>query len=45
MGALWLKKTDIKLNEDNFIIVNDRFQTNFKFIFAAEIHWNILSPL
>ena len=35
MGALWLKKTDIKLNDDSFIIVNNCFQTNFEFIFAA----------
>ena len=35
MGALWLKKTDINLTDDGFIIVNNCFQTNFNFIFAS----------
>ncbi len=35
MAPKWIEKSDIKLNEDNFIVVNDAFQTNHKFIFAA----------
>ncbi len=35
MAPKWIEKSDIKLNEESFIIVNDAFQTNHKFIFAA----------
>ena len=35
MAPKWIEKSDIKLNKDNFIVVNDAFQTNHKFIFAA----------
>ena len=35
MAPNWLKSSDIKLNENGFIIVNSAFQTNREFIFAA----------
>ena len=35
MPPEWIKKSDIILNPDNFIIVNDKFQTNYNYIFAA----------
>ncbi len=35
MAPKWIEKSDLKLNEDSFIVVNDAFQTNHKFIFAA----------
>ena len=35
MAPIWIKKSDITLNSKNFIIVNDKFQTNFNYVFAA----------
>ncbi len=35
MAPVWIKKSDIILNPDNFIIVNDKFQTNYNYVFAA----------
>ncbi len=35
MAPVWIKKSDITLNSKNFIIVNDKFQTNFNYVFAA----------
>ena len=35
MAPVWIKKSDINLNSKNFIIVNDKFQTNFNYVFAA----------
>ena len=35
MAPNWLKSSDIKLNASGFIIVNNAFQTNSEFIFAA----------
>ncbi|MDC1022998.1 selenide, water dikinase SelD [Alphaproteobacteria bacterium] len=35
MAPDWLKDTDIKLNNKGFIVVNNAFQTNNDFIFAA----------
>ena len=35
MAPEWIKKSDIILNPDNFIIVNDKFQTNYNYVFAA----------
>ena len=35
MAPNWLKDSDIKLNNNGFILVNNAFQTNSDFIFAA----------
>ncbi len=35
MSPEWIKKSDIILNKNNFIVVNDKFQTNYNYIFAA----------
>ena len=35
MAPNWLKDSDIKLNNEGFIVVNNAFQTNNGFIFAA----------
>ena len=35
MAPKWIEQSDLKLNKDNFIVVNNAFQTNHKFIFAA----------
>ncbi len=35
MPPEWIKKSDITLNKNNFIIVNDKFQTNYSYVFAA----------
>ncbi len=35
MPPEWIKKSDIILNPNNFIIVNDKFQTNYNYVFAA----------
>ena len=35
MAPEWIKKSDIILNRNNFIIVNNKFQTNYNYVFAA----------
>ena len=35
MAPEWIKKSDITLNRNNFIIVNNKFQTNYNYVFAA----------
>ena len=35
MPPEWIKKSDLFLNSNNFIIVNDKFQTNYNYVFAA----------
>ena len=35
MAPEWIKKSGIILNRDNFIIVNNKFQTNYNYVFAA----------
>ena len=35
MAPKWIEQSDLKLNKDSFIVVNNAFQTNHKFIFAA----------
>ncbi len=35
MPPEWIKKSDIILNKNNFIVVNDKFQTNYNYVFAA----------
>ena len=35
MAPEWIEKSDIILNSNNFIIVNDKFQTNYNYVFAA----------
>ena len=35
MAPKWIKNSDIQLNEESFIVVNNAFQTNHNFIFAA----------
>ncbi len=35
MAPKWIKKSDIILNQNNFIIVNNKFQTNYNYVFAA----------
>ncbi|MAK06278.1 MAG: selenide, water dikinase SelD [Rhodospirillaceae bacterium] len=35
MAPEWIKKSDIILNRNNFIIVNNKFQTNYDYVFAA----------
>ncbi len=35
MAPEWIKKSDIILNRHNFIIVNNKFQTNYNYVFAA----------
>ncbi len=35
MAPEWIKKSDIILNPNNFIIVNNKFQTNYDYVFAA----------
>ena len=35
MPPKWIKKSDLFLNSNNFIIVNDKFQTNYNYVFAA----------
>ena len=35
MAPEWIKKSDIILNRYNFIIVNNKFQTNYNYVFAA----------
>ena len=33
MAPEWIKKSDIILNRNNFIIVNNKFQTNYNYVF------------
>ncbi len=35
MAPEWIKKSDLNLNRRNFIIVNNKFQTNYNYVFAA----------
>ncbi len=35
MAPKWIEKSDLELNEEGFVVVNNAFQTNHKFIFAA----------
>ena len=37
MAPEWIKKSDIILNRNNFIIVNNKFQTNYNYVFAGDI--------
>ena len=35
MAPKWVAESDILLNDENYIVVNKSFQTNYNYVFAA----------